>query len=139
MNRDGWSGRNRRIVRDIAHARAGDKGNTSNVNVWVYDPADFDLLKATVSLERIKREFPNHKRIETCYRGSHVLPAITAASCQLSMVRILRTWFISRPLLCGGVSGRVSANRLRLSSNLFSVEEKTAWLNQRQAIIPDIC
>ncbi len=24
-----------RIVRDIAHARAGDKGNTSNVSVWV--------------------------------------------------------------------------------------------------------
>ena len=24
----------RRIVRDIAHARAGDKGNTSNVSVW---------------------------------------------------------------------------------------------------------
>ena len=33
------------IVRDIAHARAGDKGNTSNINVWAYDPADFELLK----------------------------------------------------------------------------------------------
>ncbi len=48
----------RRLVRDIAHARAGDKGNTSNVNVWVYDPADFALLKRTVTVERIKREFP---------------------------------------------------------------------------------
>jgi hypothetical protein len=49
----------RRIVRDIAHARAGDKGNTSNVNVWAYDPADFDLLKRTLTLERIKQAFPN--------------------------------------------------------------------------------
>jgi hypothetical protein len=50
--------RNKRIVRDIAHARAGDKGNTSNVNVWAYDPADFDLLKRVLTPERIKREFP---------------------------------------------------------------------------------
>jgi len=48
-----------RIVRDIAHARAGDKGNTSNVNVWVYDPADFDMLKRTLTAERIKRTFPD--------------------------------------------------------------------------------
>jgi hypothetical protein len=48
----------RSLVRDIAHARAGDKGNTSNVNVWVYDPADFALLKRNLTVERIKREFP---------------------------------------------------------------------------------
>jgi hypothetical protein len=52
-------GRNERLlVRDIAHARAGDKGNTSNVNIWVYDPEDFELLKRSVTAERIKREFP---------------------------------------------------------------------------------
>ena len=52
-------GRNERIlVRDIAHARAGDKGNTSNVNIWVYDPKDFELLKRNVTPERLKREFP---------------------------------------------------------------------------------
>jgi hypothetical protein len=48
-----------RIVRDFAHARAGDKGNTSNINVWVYHPDDYDLLKRTLTPERIKREFPN--------------------------------------------------------------------------------
>lgn len=47
-----------RIVRDIAHARAGDKGNTSNVNVWAYDPADYELLKRTLTAERIKQAFP---------------------------------------------------------------------------------
>jgi len=46
------------FVRDIAHARAGDKGNISNVNVWVLDPADFELLKRSVTAERIKRAFP---------------------------------------------------------------------------------
>jgi hypothetical protein len=49
----------RRIVRDIAHARAGDKGNTSNINVWAYDPADFELLKRTLTAERIKQTFPH--------------------------------------------------------------------------------
>jgi hypothetical protein len=47
-----------RIVRDIAHARAGDKGNTSNINVWVYDKANFGLLKRTLTAERIKQAFP---------------------------------------------------------------------------------
>jgi hypothetical protein len=52
-------GRNsRRIVRDIAHARAGDKGNTSNVNVWAYDAADFEELKRNLTAERIKQSFP---------------------------------------------------------------------------------
>ncbi len=45
-------------VRDLAHARAGDKGNTSNVSVWVYDPGDFPLLKAQLTAERIKTAFP---------------------------------------------------------------------------------
>ena len=66
-------GRNKRIVRDIAHARAGDKGNTSNVNVWAYDPADYDLLKRTRTVERVKREFPNLIRGEvTRYELPHL-------------------------------------------------------------------
>ena len=52
----------RKLVRDIAHARAGDKGNTSNVNIWVYDPSDFALLKRNLTVERIKREFPQLMR-----------------------------------------------------------------------------
>ena len=49
----------RLIVRDIAHARAGDKGNTSNINVWAYDPADFEELKRNLTAERIKQAFPD--------------------------------------------------------------------------------
>ena len=49
----------RRIVRDIAHARAGDKGNTSNVNVWAYDAKDFEELKRNLTSERIKQAFPD--------------------------------------------------------------------------------
>jgi hypothetical protein len=42
----------------IAHARAGDKGNTSNVSVWVYDPGDYPLVKAQLTAERVKAAFP---------------------------------------------------------------------------------
>ncbi len=45
-------------VGDIAHARAGDKGNTSNVSVWAYDPSDFALLKRCLTAERIKQAYP---------------------------------------------------------------------------------
>lgn len=49
----------RRIkLHEIAHARAGDKGNTSNVSVWVYDPADYLLVKEQLTAERIKDAYP---------------------------------------------------------------------------------
>ena len=47
-----------RTIRDVAHARAGDKGNTSNVSVWIYDPADYPALKATLTAERVKAAYP---------------------------------------------------------------------------------
>ena len=49
----------RRLVRDIAHARAGDKGNTSNVCVWAYNAADYPLLKETLTADRIRRAYPD--------------------------------------------------------------------------------
>ena len=47
-----------KTIHDIAHARAGDKGNTSNVSVWAYDPKDYPLLKRSLTAERIKNAFP---------------------------------------------------------------------------------
>jgi hypothetical protein len=51
--------RSPQCVRDIAHARAGDKGNISNVSVWAFDPADFPRLKASLTPERIKATYPD--------------------------------------------------------------------------------
>ena len=45
-------------MHEIAHARAGDKGNTSSVSVWVYDPGDYALVKEQLTAERVKAEFP---------------------------------------------------------------------------------
>jgi hypothetical protein len=50
----------RRIkLHEIAHARAGDKGNTSNVSVWVFDPGDYTLVKEQLTAERIKAAYPD--------------------------------------------------------------------------------
>ena len=45
-------------LHEIAHARAGDKGNTSNISVWVYDPGDYELVKEQLTAERIKVAYP---------------------------------------------------------------------------------
>jgi hypothetical protein len=42
------------ILRDIAHARSGDKGDIANISLIVYDRADFELLRTQVSVERVK-------------------------------------------------------------------------------------
>lgn len=60
-------------VHDIAHARAGDKGNISNVSVWAYDPKDYPLLKRQLTAERVKAAFPKLIRGEiTRYELDHL-------------------------------------------------------------------
>ena len=43
-------------LREIAHARAGDKGNRSNVSVFAFDPEHYDVLRDQLTAERLKRE-----------------------------------------------------------------------------------
>lgn len=45
-------------VREIAHARAGDKGDVSNISVWVYDARHYEALKAQLTPARIQRAYP---------------------------------------------------------------------------------
>ncbi|TVR63577.1 MAG: hypothetical protein EA422_09175 [Gemmatimonadales bacterium] len=42
---------------DLAHARSGDKGDTANVGVIAYDPADYPLLRELLTAERVKAHF----------------------------------------------------------------------------------
>jgi hypothetical protein len=46
-------------VREIAHARAGDKGDRSNVAVFAYEPRHFAALRAQLTPERLKAAFPD--------------------------------------------------------------------------------
>ena len=44
-------------LREIAHSRAGDKGNTSNISVIAYRREDYPLLLEQVTAERVKVHF----------------------------------------------------------------------------------
>jgi hypothetical protein len=41
-------------LRHVAHARAGDKGNTSNIGVFAYDAELYALLKAQLTADAFK-------------------------------------------------------------------------------------
>jgi hypothetical protein len=46
-------------LREIAHARAGDKGDRSNIAVFVYEPRHYAAVKAQLTPERLRAEFDN--------------------------------------------------------------------------------
>ncbi|HRO60349.1 MAG TPA: hypothetical protein PK177_14485 [Burkholderiaceae bacterium] len=41
-------------LQHLAHARSGDKGNTSNISVFAYSPDLYPLLKDQLTAERFK-------------------------------------------------------------------------------------
>ena len=45
------------FLREIAHARAGDKGDTSNIGVIAYRPEDYALIVDQVTVERVRAHF----------------------------------------------------------------------------------
>ncbi|HZD25439.1 MAG TPA: hypothetical protein VE631_04200 [Alphaproteobacteria bacterium] len=71
-------------LRQIAHARAGDKGDRSSVSVFAYDPAHYPVLLEQVTPERLKREYGRLLRGEI---RRHALPGL--AGINLVMDRAL--------------------------------------------------
>jgi hypothetical protein len=44
-------------LREIAHARSGDKGNTANIGLIALDPKHYPVLVEQVTAERVKEHF----------------------------------------------------------------------------------
>ena len=44
-------------LREIAHTRAGDKGNSVNIGVIPYDEKDYPMLKEKLTAEKVKDYF----------------------------------------------------------------------------------
>ncbi|NQV61780.1 MAG: hypothetical protein HQ502_19090 [Alphaproteobacteria bacterium] len=44
-------------LRQIAHARSGDKGNRSNLAIFVYQPEHYEALRQQVTPERLQANF----------------------------------------------------------------------------------
>jgi hypothetical protein len=47
----------KRKLGDFAEARSGDKGDGSNVGVFVRTAADYELIRRELTIERVKRHF----------------------------------------------------------------------------------
>jgi len=74
----------------LAHARAGDKGNRSNISVIAYRPESFPFLLEQVTEARVLAVFA-HKGARACRR--YVLPKLQAMN------------FVIDDALEGGVNG----------------------------------
>lgn len=62
-------------LHDLAHARAGDKGDTSNIAVFAYDPGDFAFLAEHLTADAVKAFFAD---IVTGEVMRYDLPALAA-------------------------------------------------------------
>lgn len=54
-------------LRDIAHVRSGDKGDTAQISVIAYSPEDFEMLAGALNCDRIAthlRALPDGVRID---------------------------------------------------------------------------
>ncbi len=44
-------------LREIAYSRSGDKGDTSNICVFVYSPSDYERIRSRLTAEAVKAHF----------------------------------------------------------------------------------
>ncbi|RXH41736.1 AtuA-related protein [Bradyrhizobium zhanjiangense] len=96
-------------LREIAHARAGDKGNISNISVIAYGADDYAFLAEHVTAERVKAHFADivGGKVER-----YELPNLGALN------------FVIHEALGGGVTRSLSldAHGKSLSSSLLDME-----------------
>jgi hypothetical protein len=96
-------------LREIAHSRTGDKGNTSNISVIAYDQRHYPLLRRQVTAERVEALFSGivHGGV-----ARYELPSIGALN------------FVMQQALGGGVTRSLAldAHGKGLSSALLELE-----------------
>ena len=96
-------------LRELAHARTGDKGDTTQISVIAYDLGDFAFLAEHITAQRVKAHFANTvKGTVTRYE----LPNLGALN------------FVMEHALAGGVTRSLAldAHGKSLSSLLLDIE-----------------
>lgn len=96
-------------LREIAHSRAGDKGNTSTISVIAREPADYELLCKALTAERVKDHFSG---------------IVTGAITRYEMPGIAALNFVLEGSLGGGVTRSIAldAHGKSLSSLMLEIE-----------------
>lgn len=96
-------------LRDIAHSRAGDKGDISNLSLIAYRFDDYPLLEKQVTAERVRAHFAGvvHGEVQR-----YLLPQLGAMN------------FVMHAALGGGVTRSLAldAHGKSLSSALLDME-----------------
>jgi hypothetical protein len=64
-------------LREVAHARTGDKGNRTNIGLFAYDARHYDLLVEQVTPERVAALFAYRKPTQVV---RYLLPKLAAVN-----------------------------------------------------------
>lgn len=96
-------------VRELAHARAGDKGNTLSIAVIANDQEAFERLEAELTAERVEAAFA---------------PLITGSVERYTLPEVRSFNFVLHNALAGGVttSLRIDSHGKSLSYVLLGME-----------------
>lgn len=94
---------------DIAHSRAGDKGNISTLSLIPYNENDYDMLCQKVSIEKVKQHFAG---------------IIEGEIIRYEMPNISSLLFVCQDALAGGVttSLRIDTHGKALSYKLLEMD-----------------
>jgi len=94
---------------EVAHARTGDKGDTSNISLIPYDEKNYGLLKEKVTAEVVKQHFAKVALGEVV---RYELPCVCSFN------------FVLQKALCGGVTSSLALDThgKSLSSSLLNME-----------------
>lgn len=94
---------------DIAHSRAGDKGNISTLSLIPYNENDYDMLCQKVSVEKVKQHFGG---------------IIEGEIIRYEMPNISSLLFVCQDALAGGVttSLRIDTHGKALSYKLLEMD-----------------
>jgi hypothetical protein len=74
---------------DIAHSRAGDKGNTLMLSLIPYDEADYEMLLSTITAEKVK---------------AHLKEIVAGEIIRYELPNIFSLLFVCHNALSGGVT-----------------------------------
>jgi hypothetical protein len=96
-------------LRELAHARTGDKGDVSNISVIAYEPGDYAFLLEHVTAERVRAHLADTVRGEV---ARYELPGLGALN------------FVLQGALGGGVTRSLALDQhgKSLSSSLLEME-----------------
>jgi hypothetical protein len=96
-------------LHQIAHGRAGDKGNTSNISVIAFDAAGWSLIRDRLTVQRVQQAFAH---IATGPIRRYELPRLKALN------------FVIEGALGGGVTRSLAqdAHGKSLSSLMMSID-----------------